>query len=59
MMPQKENRPLVLLVAIDFESASDRALETAVALARRSRPAVVHAIDVVEALSSTTLGVSE
>ncbi|MEO8798811.1 MAG: universal stress protein [Polyangiaceae bacterium] len=55
MMPEKENKPLVLLVAIDFESESTVALETAVALARRAPPAVVHAIHVVEPLLSTTV----
>ncbi len=55
-MPEKENEPLVVLVAIDFEPQSTHALVSAAAIARRAGATVVHAIHVVDLIRQADLG---
>ncbi|MEO8797481.1 MAG: universal stress protein [Polyangiaceae bacterium] len=55
-MPERENEPLVVLVAIDFEPQSTHALVAAAALARRASATVVHAIHVVDLIRQADIG---
>ena len=54
-MSVQEKRPYLILVGIDFEPQSERALDAAIDLAKRMAPATVHAIHVVEPLAQANV----